>query len=64
MGFLGGLVLNNLPPSAGDAGLVSELGRSTREEMATHPRISDWKISWTGEPGGYSPWGHKELNMT
>ena len=23
-----------------------------------------WRIPWTEEPGGYSPWGHKELDMT
>ena len=23
-----------------------------------------WKIPWTEEPGGYSPWGHKELDTT
>ena len=35
------------------------------KEMATHSNILPWKISWTEEPGGlYSPWGHKELNMT
>ena len=27
------------------------------EEMATHSSIFVWKISWTEEPGGYSPWG-------
>ena len=23
-----------------------------------------WEISWTEEPGRYSPWGHKELDTT
>ena len=34
--------------------------------MATHSSILAWRISWTEEPGlvGYSPWGHKELDMT
>ena len=27
---------------------------------ATHSRILAWRIPWTV----YSPWGHKELNMT
>ena len=31
--------------------------------MATHSIILAWKIPWTEEPGGYSPWGHKELDM-
>ena len=32
--------------------------------MATHSSILVWRIPWTEEPGGYSPWGHKELDMT
>ena len=23
-----------------------------------------WRIPWKEEPVGYSPWGHKELDMT
>ena len=35
------------------------------EEMATHSSILAWKIPWTEEPSRlYSPWGHKELDMT
>ena len=35
------------------------------KEMATHSSILAWRIPWTEEPGGlYSPWGHKELDMT
>ena len=32
--------------------------------MATHSIILAWRIPWTEEPGGYSPWGHKELDTT
>ena len=32
--------------------------------MATHSSILAWGIPWTEEPGGYSPWGHKESDMT
>jgi len=32
--------------------------------MATHSNILAWRILWTAEPGGYSPWDHKELDMT
>ena len=32
--------------------------------MATHFIILAWEIPWTVEPGGYSPWGHKESGMT
>ena len=31
--------------------------------MATHCSILVWKITWTEEPAGYSPWGLKELDM-
>ena len=30
------------------------------KEMATYSRILAWEIPRTEEPGGYSPWGHKE----
>ena len=30
------------------------------KEMATHSSILAWRIPWTEEPGGYSPWGHKD----
>ena len=26
--------------------------------MAAHSSILVWRIPWTEEPGGYSPWGH------
>ena len=32
--------------------------------MATHSSILAWRIPWTEEPGGYSPWGNKELDKT
>ena len=33
--------------------------------MATHSNILAWRIPWTEELGRlYSPWGHKELDMT
>ena len=31
--------------------------------MATLSSILAWRIPWTEEPGGYSPWGHKELDL-
>ena len=34
------------------------------KRMATHSNILAWEIPWTEEPGGYSPWGHKELDVT
>ena len=32
--------------------------------MATHSSILAWRIPWTEEPVGYSPWGRKESDMT
>ena len=38
---------------------------SLEKGMATHSSILAWRIPWTEKPGGlYSPWGHKELDMT
>ena len=34
------------------------------KEMATHSSIIACKISWTEEPGGLRPWGHKESDTT
>ena len=33
-------------------------------KMETHSGIPAWKIPWTEELVGYSPRGHKELDMT
>ena len=30
----------------------------------THSSILAWRIPWTEEPGGYSPWGYKQSDMT
>ena len=32
--------------------------------MSTHSSILAWRILWTEEPFGYSPWGCKESGMT
>ena len=42
------------------------LGREDplEQEMATPSSILGWRIPWTEEPGSYSPWGHKESDMT
>ena len=32
--------------------------------MATHPSTLAWRIPWTEEPGGYSPWGRTESDTT
>ena len=45
---------------------VQSLGQEDFLEkgMTTHSRILAWRISWTEEPHGCSPWGHKESDMT
>ena len=32
--------------------------------MATHSSVLAWRISWTEEPGGHSPWVRKESDTT
>ena len=41
---------------------VQSLGREDPLEkgMATHYSVLAWRTPWTEEPGGDSPWGHKE----
>ena len=34
------------------------------KEMATQSTILTWRIPWTKDPDGSSPWGCKELDMT
>ena len=34
------------------------------KSMANHSSILAWRFPWTEEPAGYSPEGHKELDMT
>ena len=45
---------------------VQSLGQEDplEKEMANRYNILVWEIPWTEEPGGYSPWGHKELDVT
>ena len=32
--------------------------------MAAQSSILDWRITWTEEPGSYSPGSHEESDMT
>ena len=34
------------------------------KEMAIHYSTIAWRIPWTEEPVGYSPWGRKESDTT
>ena len=38
-------------------------GDPLEEVMVTHSSILSWRIPWTEELVGYSPWGHKESDM-
>ena len=45
---------------------VQSLGQEgpLEKRMATHSSILAWRIPWTEEPVGCSPWGLKVLDMT
>ena len=45
---------------------VRSLGQEDplKKGMATHSCILAWRIPWTEEHGGFSPWDRKELDMT
>ena len=45
---------------------VQSLAQEDRLEkgVATLSSILAWRIPCTEEPGGYSPWGHKESDTT
>ena len=34
------------------------------KELATYSSLLAWRIPWQRSLVGYSPWGHKELDMT
>ena len=49
----------------GDEGSITGSGRPPLEQgMATHSRILAWRIHGQRSLAGYSPWGHKESDMT
>ena len=64
VGFPGGLPVKNPPPR--QKMLVQFPGQEDplEKDMTTHSSILVWKIPWTEDPGGYSPWGRKESDMT
>ena len=39
-------------------------GEPLEKGMATHSSILSWRILWMRILVGYSPWGHKESDMT
>ena len=68
MSFPSCLGVKNLPANAGetrDVGSTPGSGRrglpSLEEEMATHPSILAWRITWTEEPGGLQSMGSQRV---
>ena len=57
-------MVKNASAHAGDTCSIPELGRCLREEMTIHSSILAWKIQGQRSLVGYSPWGHKESDMT
>ena len=60
-------VVKNPPASGGDlrdTGSIPGSGRSPGEGNGNPLSLLAWRIPWTEEPGGYSPWGHQESDTT
>ena len=66
MGFYGGSGVKNPSTMQEMPEMVSipRSGRSPKGEMTTHFSSLAWKIPWTEEPDGYSPWAHKESDTS
>ena len=56
--------VKNLLAMQENQGSILGSGRLLEKEMAIHSSILAWEIPWTEVPGDYSPWGHKESDMT
>ena len=50
--------------NVGDLGLIPRLGRSPGGGWQPTPGFLPGESPWTEVLAGYSPWGHKELDMT
>ena len=60
-------VMKNPPANTGDgrdSALIPVLGRSPGRRHVVHSSILVWRTLWTEEPGGLSPWDHKEWDTT
>ena len=60
-------MVNSPSANAGDArdiDLIPGSGRSPGGGNGNHSSILAWKIPWTEEPSGYSPWGGEESDTT
>ena len=61
MGFLGGLMVKNLP--AKQEMWLQSLGQEgpLEKERATHSSVLAWEIPWTEEPSRLQPMGSQRL---
>ena len=58
-------MVKNPLDNAGDVGSIHGSGRSPGEgNDNSHSSILTWRIPWTEEADGLSPWGHIDLDMT
>ena len=66
IGFPSGSSDKNPPGDAGDARDPSSISglKIPEEEMEIHSSILAWRILQAEEPGGLSPWGGEESDMT
>ena len=53
-------MVKNTPVSAGDMGLIPELGRSLGEGSGNLLRYLAWRIPWTEEPGRLQSMGSQK----
>ena len=63
LGFLGDLVIKNLPANAGDTGLIPGSGRSPGEGHGNTPVFLPGKCHGQRSLAGYSPWGSKRVGQ-
>ena len=63
MGFPDGLMKNS--PAMQETQVPSlDQEDPLEKEMAARSSILAWRIPWTEDPGGYSPWGPEEWGVT
>ena len=59
------MVKNRLACNARDPGSIPGSERPPlKKRMATHSSVLPWRIPWTEEHAGYSPWGRQEVANT
>ena len=56
--------VRNLPTMLENWVCIPGLGRPLEKGMATHSSILAWRILWTEEPAGDSPWCCKQSDTT